>query len=93
MAPLYGLVRDRQWVTCPAESRKLAQLPPGSPLLTPAGDATWLPGTKLGAADQAWTTTDLEAAIARQGLLRILPPGLCRWMPSSPCRQSRSLGL
>ena len=36
MAPLYGLTRGRQWVTCPAERRKLTQLPPGSPLLTPA---------------------------------------------------------
>ena len=76
MAPLYGLTRGRQWVTCPAERRKLAQLPPGSPLLSPAGDATWLPGTKLGAADQAWTTTDLETAIARQAQLKILQPGL-----------------
>ena len=76
MAPLYGLTRGRQWIACPAERHKLAQLPPGSSLLTPAGDAVWLPGTKLGAADQAWTTTGLEAAIARQALLRILPPGL-----------------
>lgn len=76
MAPLYGLTRGRQWVTCPAERRKLTQLPPGSPLLSPAGDATWLPGTKLGAADQAWTTTDLETAIARQAQLKILQPGL-----------------
>jgi hypothetical protein len=76
MAPIYGLTRGRQWVTCHAERRKLAQLPPGSPLLTPAGDAVWLPGTKLGTADQAWTTPDLETAIARQAQLRILPPGL-----------------
>ena len=76
MAPLYGLTRGRRWVTCPAERRKLTQLPPGSPLLSPAGDATWLPGTKLGAADQAWTTTDLETAIARQAQLKILQPGL-----------------
>ena len=74
--PLYGLVRGRQWVTCPAERRKVAALPPGSPLITPAGDAAWLPRTKLGTADQAWVTPDLEAAIARQALLRILPPGL-----------------
>ena len=84
MAPLYGLTRGREWVTCPAEGRKLTQLPPGSPLLSPAGDATWLPGTKLGAADQAWTTTDLEAAIARQGLLRILPPGLVTVVQALP---------
>ena len=84
MAPLYGLTRGRQWVTCPAERRKLAQLPPGSPLLTPAGDAVWLPLTKLGAADQAWTTTDLEAAIARQGLLRILLPGLVTVVQALP---------
>jgi hypothetical protein len=84
MAPLYGLTRGRQWVTCPAERRKLAQLPPGSPLLTPAGDAVWLPGTKLGAANQAWTTTDMETAIARQGLLRILLPGLVTVVQALP---------
>ena len=75
MAPLYGLTRGRQWVTCPAEQRKLAALPPGSPLLTPAGDAVWLPLTKLGAAEQAWVTPDLETAIARQALLRSHPRG------------------
>lgn len=75
MAPLYGLTRGRQWVTCPAERRKLAGLSPGSPLLSRAGDATWLPQTKLGLAEQAWATPDLETAIARQSLLRILPPG------------------
>ena len=84
MAPLYGLTRGPQWVTCPAESRKVAALPPRSPLLTPAGDATWLPGTKLSAADQAWTTTDLEAAIARQALLQILPPGLVTVVQALP---------
>lgn len=72
----YGLTRGPQWVACPAERRKLAELPPGSPLLSRAGDAAWLPRTKLGPADQAWTTSNLETAIARQALLRILPPGL-----------------
>ena len=84
MAPLYGLTRGRQWITCPAERRKLAALPPGSPLLTPAGDAVWLPLTKLGAADQAWTTPDLETAIARQAQLRILPPGLVTVVQALP---------
>jgi hypothetical protein len=75
MAPLYGLVRGRQWVTCPAERRKLDALSPGSPLITPAGDAAWLPLMKLGTADQAWVTPDLETAITRQALLRALPRG------------------
>ena len=76
MAPLYGLTRGSQWLACPAERRKLADLPPGSPLLSRAGDATWLPKTKLGPAEQAWATPDLETAIARQALLKILPPGM-----------------
>ena len=61
--------RAANWPSCPPAH-------PCSPLLTPAGDAVWLPLTKLGTADQAWTTTDLETAIARQAQLRILPPGL-----------------
>jgi hypothetical protein len=73
MAPLYGLVRCRQWVTAPARPPRLS---PGSPLLSRAGEPVWPPDAELGPPEQAWTTPDLETALARQALLRILPPGL-----------------
>jgi hypothetical protein len=67
---LYGLARGRQWVTAPVDP---PCLPPGSPLLSRAGEPVWPPGAGLGPPERAWTTPDLETAIARRDLLRILP--------------------
>ena len=81
-APLYGLVRGRQWVARPAKvsEANLATLPHH------LGEVTWLPDLTLsGSIQDAWVTPTLEvanerrtvlAAMGRQGMVttvRVVP--------------------
>ena len=68
-APLYGLVRGRQWVARPATVSKatLTQLPHH------LGEVTWLPGLSLsGSIQDAWLTPTLEVAQERRTVLAAL---------------------
>ena len=65
-APLYGLVRGRQWVARPAKVSKarLATLPHH------LGEVTWLPDLTLSDSIQdAWVTPTLEVANERRTVL------------------------
>ena len=80
-APLYGLVRGRQWVARPAAVSKatLTQLPHH------LGEVTWLPGLTLsGSIQDAWVTPTLEVAIKRRWVLAALRQGMTTTVRAVP---------
>ena len=80
-APLYGLVRGRQWVARPATVNK-ASLPE---LPHHLGEVTWLPGLTLsGSIQDAWVTPTLEVAIKRRWVLAALGQGMTTTVRAVP---------
>ena len=80
-APLYGLVRGRQWVARPATVSKAtrAELPHH------LGEVTWLPGlTMSDSAADAWLTPTLEVAIERRKVLATLRQGMTTTVQAVP---------
>ena len=80
-APLYGLVRGRQWVARPATVNKasLSELPHH------LGEVTWLPGLSLSSsAGDAWLTPTLEVAIERRWVLAALGQGMATTVRAVP---------
>jgi hypothetical protein len=80
-APLYGLVRGRQWVARPATVSKasLAKMPHH------LGEVTWLPGLTLSSsAADAWLTPTLEVAIERRTVLARLGQGMTTTVRAVP---------
>lgn len=76
---LYGLSRGGQWVCLPSTAYKLRKATKAAEsaglVHRETGEPTYLAGLTLGSVEHAWTTSNLDVAIARRDLLVNLPGG------------------
>jgi hypothetical protein len=71
----YGLIRGGQWVVAPPRRRGHKVRIPAQLIHRASGEPLWLPGLTFGPAEQAWTTTSHDLAMARAAMLPLLPGG------------------